>query len=195
MKKSEATRQDILQEAFNLIYVNGYQATSIDDIITATRVTKGAFYYHFQNKDEMGLAMINEVMYPHMHESFVEPIENSQSPVEDLYGMVSYLLLDEPLLQPQYGCPAGNLTQEMSPINEQFSEALSLLTNEWEDAIVKCINRGKKAGLIKPETKGKQVAYFIMSGYWGIRNFGKLQNSDAPYKVFLKELKSYLKSL
>ncbi|MDI1234661.1 MAG: TetR/AcrR family transcriptional regulator [bacterium] len=195
MKKSEETRQDILQEAYHLIYTKGYQSTSIDDIITATRVTKGAFYYHFQNKDEMGLAMINEVMYPKMHQSFIEPIENSQSPAEDLHGMVSYLLLDETIFQPNYGCPIGNLIQEMSLINEQFNETLSLLTNQWEDAIVKCINRGKKAGLIKAETKSKQVAYFIISGYWGIRNFGKLQRSNAPYKVFLKELKIYLKSL
>lgn len=43
MKKSQATRIDILKKAFQLIYPKGYQATSIDDILATTKVTKGAF--------------------------------------------------------------------------------------------------------------------------------------------------------
>ncbi len=34
-----------------------------------------------------------------------------------------------------------------------------------------------------------------MSGYWGIRNFGKLYNSKDCYKLYLKELKLYLATL
>ncbi len=48
MKKAEVTRLNILQKAFELIYVNGYQTTSIDQIIATTQVTKGAFFYHFK---------------------------------------------------------------------------------------------------------------------------------------------------
>ena len=62
MKKAEITRLNILQKAFDIIYANGYQTTSIDDIIATTKVTKGAFYYHFKSKDEMGLAIINEIL-------------------------------------------------------------------------------------------------------------------------------------
>ena len=61
MKKAEGTRRNILEKAFELIYERGYQNTSIDDILATTGVTKGAFYYHFQNKDEMGLAIIHEI--------------------------------------------------------------------------------------------------------------------------------------
>ena len=67
MKKAEATRLMILQKAFELIYVKGYQTTSIDDIIATTKVTKGAFYYHFKTKDEMGLAIINEIQIGRAH--------------------------------------------------------------------------------------------------------------------------------
>jgi AcrR family transcriptional regulator len=58
MKKSAATRLMILEKAFELIYAKGYQTTSIDDIIATTKVTKGAFYYHFKTKDEMGLLLL-----------------------------------------------------------------------------------------------------------------------------------------
>ncbi len=195
MKKSEATRQDILEKAFECIYNNGYKTTSIDDIITASRLTKGAFYYHFKNKDDMGLAVINEVLYPYLHETMVQPLQNALSPADDLYGMVSYLLLDETYFQPEFGCPLGNLMVELSPAHEEFNSILLGISNEWEEAIVKCVNHGKKTGLVKTETKPKQVANFIMSGYWGTRLMGKMENSNAPYKIFLKELKQYLKGI
>ena len=195
MKKAASTRFQILEKAFELIYVNGYQATSVDDIIATTQVTKGAFYYHFKNKDEMGLAVINEVMFPSMEEGFVKSLENSEDPVNDIYAMMKYLLMDDPFLQVKYGCPAGNLTQEMSPLNDAFSDALSRLVTQWEDLLKKSLVNGKAAGKIRTDVNEQRVAYFIMSGYWGIRNFGKLYNSKDCYLSYLEELKIYLSRL
>ena len=195
MKKAASTRFQILEKAFELIYANGYQATSVDDIIANTQVTKGAFYYHFKNKDEMGLAVINEVMFPSMEEGFVKSLENSDNPVKDIYAMMEYLLMDDPFLQVKYGCPAGNLTQEMSPLNEVFSDALSRLVAQWENLLKQSLANGKASGKIRSDVNEQQVAYFVMSGYWGIRNFGKLYNSKDCYKSYLKELKIYLAGL
>lgn len=195
MKKSAATRLTILQKAFELIYAKGYQATSIDEIIATTNVTKGAFYYHFKTKDDMGLAVINEIMFPGMHEAFVQSLQRSHDPVNDIYGLIKMLLLDHPLLLVQYGCPAGNLTQEMSPLSESFNTTLRKLVEQWQAIIVTNINNGKEAGMIRKDVVPEQVAYFVMSGYWGIRNFGKLYNSKDCYHSYLNELNNYLQSL
>jgi len=112
MKKAEATRLMILQKAFELIYVNGYKATSIDHIIATTQVTKGAFYYHFKTKDEMGLAIINEILKPTLTGSFIKPLQSEENPLEAIYNLMYSLLLKNEFLKPEYGCPASNLTQE-----------------------------------------------------------------------------------
>jgi AcrR family transcriptional regulator len=195
MSKAANTRLTILQKAFELIYSKGYQTTSIDDIIATTQVTKGAFYYHFKTKDEMGVAIIEEILRPTMLESFIKPVENSANPIEDFYNMISYLLLDDPFLQVKYGCPVGNLTQEMTPWNNQFSKALTELVDQWKITIEKAVANAQKSGLIRKDVNGQQVAYFVMSGYWGIRNFGKLQDNNSCYIVYLKEFKNYLNSL
>lgn len=195
MSKAANTRLTILNKAFELIYSKGYQTTSIDDIIATTQVTKGAFYYHFKTKDEMGVAIIDEILKPTMLENFIQPIENSINPIEDLYNMISYLLLDDPFLQVKYGCPVGNLTQEMTPWNNQFSQALKVLVNQWMETIEKIVSKGQDSGVIRKDVNGKQVSFFIMSGYWGIRNFGKLQDDNSCYFVYLKEFRNYLNSL
>lgn len=195
MSKAANTRLTILHKAFELIYTKGYQTTSVDEIIATTQVTKGAFYYHFKNKDEMGVAIIEEILKPTMQEHFIKPTEVSQNPIEDFYNMISYLLLEDPFLQVKYGCPVGNLTQEMTPWNTKFSEALTELVNLWKTTIIDSIEKGKESGLIRKDVIGEQVAFFILSGYWGIRNFGKLQNDNSAYLIYLQELKKYLDGL
>jgi AcrR family transcriptional regulator len=195
MKKSEATRLNILQKAFELIYVNGYQTTSIDHIIATTKVTKGAFFYHFKSKDEMGIAIINEILKPSLANSFLLPLQNVQEPLEAIYDMIENLLMKNDFLKVEYGCPAGNLTQEMTPWNADFSKVLDELTRQWTKAITGIIEKGKKNGLIRKDVNAKQVTLFVMSGYWGIRNFGKLENSKKVYLPYLKELKNYLNTL
>lgn len=195
MKKAEATRLNILQKSFELIYTKGYQTTSLDDILATTKVTKGAFYYHFANKDEMGLAIINEILKPALNESFIAPLESIENPLDSIYNMMYNLLMKNDFLKVEYGCPAANFTQEMTPWNSDFSEALNDLTKRWIKTMTSAIDKGKKKGVIKQDVNAKQVTMFVMSGYWGIRNFGKLENSKKAYQPFLKELKSYLDSL
>ncbi|WP_291912698.1 TetR/AcrR family transcriptional regulator [Chitinophaga sp. CB10] len=195
MKKAEATRLTILQKAFELIYVKGYQTTSIDDIIATTKVTKGAFYYHFKTKDEMGLAIINEILKPTLTNSFIEPLQTEENPLDAIYNLMDNLLMKNDFLKVEYGCPASNFTQEMTPWNSEFNKALNELTQEWTKAITATIERGKKSGTIRKDVNAKQVTIFVMSGYWGIRNLGKLENSKKVYVSYLKQLKIYLDSL
>jgi len=195
MKKAEATRSMILNKAFELIYVKGYQTTSIDDIIATTQVTKGAFYYHFKTKDEMGLAIINEILKPTLTNSFIEPLQTEENPLDAIYNLMDNLLMKNDFLKVEYGCPASNFTQEMTPWNSEFNKALNELTQEWTKAITATIERGKKSGTIRKDINAKQVTIFVMSGYWGIRNLGKLENSKKVYVSYLKQLKIYLDSL
>jgi len=195
MKKAAATRQTILQKAFELIYANGYQKTSIDDIIATTQVTKGAFYYHFKNKDEMGIAIINEIMKPTFESGFVHSLDPKIHPLDAIYGLIHHLLMENEVLKVEYGCPVANLTQEMTPWNPGFNNALTALSLQWSDAMNAIIETGKQNGLVRGDVNVAQVTLFVMSGYWGVRNFGKLENNKSAYLPYLQELKSYLNTL
>lgn len=194
MKKAAATRLHILQKAFELIYSKGYQTTSIDDILATTQVTKGAFYYHFKNKDEMGMAIINELMKPALTGSF-SAILKSPDPLKAIYNLMYELLIKNELLKVEYGCPAANFTQEMTPWNKDFTLALNEITSLWQEEMISALEKGKKESYVRKDVNPKQVTLFVMSGYWGARNFGKLENDKKAYQPYLKELKNYLNSL
>ncbi|WP_419486801.1 TetR/AcrR family transcriptional regulator [Chryseobacterium bernardetii] len=195
MKKAELTRLNILQKAYELIYTKGYQATSIDEIIATTKVTKGAFYYHFKNKDEMGIAVVNEVLSATTGYHFQLSAIIDRDPVETIYQMMHELLIENKFMKVEYGCPVSNLVQEMTPWHDNFREALKKEAAEWEKRLVTILENGKKNAFIRQDVNSVQATFFILSGYWGIRNFGKLQNDRSVYMYYLNELKIFLENL
>lgn len=49
----QMTRQRILAEAYRLFIANGYEATTIKQIMEASKLTHGAFYGHFTSKTDL----------------------------------------------------------------------------------------------------------------------------------------------
>jgi AcrR family transcriptional regulator len=58
---SEATRRALLDSATELFVVQGFTRTSLDEVATKARVTKGAIYHHFPSKQALFEAVSEEV--------------------------------------------------------------------------------------------------------------------------------------
>jgi AcrR family transcriptional regulator len=58
--RSEATRRKIITSAVELFNEIGYPATGLGDIIERADMTKGALYYHFDSKETLATAIIEE---------------------------------------------------------------------------------------------------------------------------------------
>ncbi len=59
-QRSEETRTKIMSSAVNLFAVRGYTAASVDNICKEAGVSKGAFYHHFESKQALFLALLND---------------------------------------------------------------------------------------------------------------------------------------
>src|SRR5260370_12385446 len=59
--KGAATRDQILNAAARLMHVQGYQSTSLDDVLRESGVGKGNFYYYFKSKEDLGYAIIDRI--------------------------------------------------------------------------------------------------------------------------------------
>ena len=58
--RSEATRRKIITSAVDLFNEIGYPATGLGDIIERAEMTKGALYYHFDSKESLATAIIED---------------------------------------------------------------------------------------------------------------------------------------
>src|SRR6202012_4374300 len=116
----ERTRERLVQAAFREVHRSGFQSASIDTILAATNVTKGALYYHFESKEALGHAIIDEVIATFPRDRWLLPLQRSEDkdPIDALISIVQAIPARPKDLKG--GCPLVNLAQEMSQLDEQF---------------------------------------------------------------------------
>jgi AcrR family transcriptional regulator len=59
--QGQQTRSRLLVAARELFGARGYNDTSLDDIVAAAGVTKGALYHHFESKEDLFRALFEQV--------------------------------------------------------------------------------------------------------------------------------------
>lgn len=72
-----ANKQHVIDVASQLFFEQGFVYTSMDEIVRASKVSKSNVYYHFANKDELLLAVID-----HWMETYRMELESALSRVE-----------------------------------------------------------------------------------------------------------------
>ncbi|MCF0140939.1 MAG: TetR/AcrR family transcriptional regulator [Mogibacterium sp.] len=81
-KTSKATRNRIVNTAWKLFYEQGYDDTTIDDIIEAAHISRGSFYHYFDGKD----ALIGGITYlfDDAYDEICAHLDSNLSPIEKL---------------------------------------------------------------------------------------------------------------
>ena len=108
----ERTRVRLLQAAFREIHHSGFRSADLDAILTKAGVTKGALYYHFDNKEALGYAVADEVIASRVHQKWVQPLLKAKNPIDVLIGI--FQSESQKKEDVQRGCELLNLSQEMS---------------------------------------------------------------------------------
>lgn len=58
-RKRQSTKSRIVKAAWTLFYKNGYDQTTVEDIIAASKTSKGTFYHYFKGKE----SLLNSLSY------------------------------------------------------------------------------------------------------------------------------------
>lgn len=193
--KSELTRQNILNESFKLFYENGFKTTSVDKIMKATKLTKGAFYHHYKNKKELGLAVISLKLEKRVCEGMILPLYKTGNALEILEDTFVERLKSFPVYDKQHGCPMNNFINEIGDLEIAYQMALRSIIEEWKTALINLIDRGKAEKTINESISSTAVAVYLISAFEGIRGIRKLYDNDAILDEYIVGLSLYLKQI
>ena len=81
------SRQEILRTAARLFQQRGYDATSMNDVAAALKLSKGGLYHHFQSKDEILFEIMNHAMEI-TQERVLNPVRGIADPEERLRRLI-----------------------------------------------------------------------------------------------------------
>ena len=83
----EKTRAAIVKAGLKLFGSRGYHGTSVGDVAKAAGITKGAFYHHFQSKEEL-LLLIHQEYADYQYNAMEAVLNESDSAGEQLRALI-----------------------------------------------------------------------------------------------------------
>ena len=193
VRDPERTRQRLLQSAFREVYRTGFQSAGIDTILAATNVTKGALYYHFDSKEALGHAVVEEIIAKMTHEKWLVPLRQGKNPVDTLIAIVQATSVRPEDVRG--GCPLVNLAQEMSPLDEQFRKLLEKIFRAWQEGIATALRRGQSQGTVRRDLVPDDAAGFLIAVYEGYVLLVKNAQDAKVWNVGIRNIVGWLRSL
>lgn len=105
--RGAATRERILAAAEPMVLSKGFAGTSLDELVRATGLTKGAFFHHFRGKADLARALVER--YAHNDYELFERLaaEADQRSNDPLDSVLLFLMLFEHYIEELAEAPAG----------------------------------------------------------------------------------------
>jgi TetR/AcrR family transcriptional regulator, transcriptional repressor for nem operon len=191
----ERTRQRLLQAAFREVYRYGFQSAGIDTILAATNVTKGALYYHFESKEALGFAIIEEIVAEMTGDRWLRPLQSSKhkNPIDALIGVVK--AIPHGPRDVKGGCPLVSLTQEMSQLDGEFRKRLEKIFHAWQGAIATALRRGQAEGVVRRNLLPEETADFLIAMVEGYEVLAKNAQNAKVWNGGIRNIVRWLNSL
>ena len=192
-RNSERTRGLLLQAAFREMHRSGFRSADLDAILAKAGVTKGALYYHFDNKEALGYAVVDEVIASKVHQKWVQPLRNVENPIDVLVRIIqSESLKTEDV---QRGCYLLNLSQEMSGLDEGFRRRTARIYKDWHDAMAEALREGQKRRVVRSDINANETATFLIAAWEGYVVLGKNSQDPRTMQSGQRRVSGHLESL
>lgn len=191
-----STRQKILQTAYLEFYRNGFQSGSLNRIIEDAGVTKGALFHHYDGKQALGFAVVEEIISLMIGNVWIKPLARSIDPVRDIQVIVRTIIRQKVEKNGlAHGCPLNNLAQEMSPLDEGFRRRIEKIYDAWRESVEAAFARGVKAGRVRKDLAPRRTAAFVVAAMTGIIGTAKNAQSEELMTEAGEALVQYLDGL
>ena len=185
----QPTREKILDAVFKLVYVNGYNGTSMAMILKECGIPKGSLYHFFKSKKEMVLAVVRERIAPRVDEFYALDEQEGENGVDTIITAILRVTKNETLVS--YGCPLNRLNQEMSPVDADFEVTINVIYEKLKNKIVRLLENST----LPDGVDSSSLAEYVIAGVWGALSLSSKQSSKKRYLDSASHLVNYLKSL
>lgn len=181
----EFDREEVVQKALEVFWRQGYQATSVEELVAATGINRGSLYATFGDK----------------HGLFLEAVERYRSKVtaarlarleepgpvrariaEFFKEMVDFSLGEGRLL----GCLMANSAIELAPHDRDVRLAVAAGLGATEAAFRRTLTRAKKEGELAADKSPADLARFFTATANGLRVMAKVSPERASLRSVVR---------
>ncbi len=191
MSKRELKKDHLLNTGLEVMVRQGYNGTSIKNIVDAAGVPKGSFYTYFASKEDFAIAALEKVNEARIQHTRLMLADRSHPPLERLHHFFREFSGDcEQGVTG--GCLIGNLCQEMSDSSEVIRLQVRQMLRSNTRVLESLLEEARQDGSLRNPANPAQLAEFLFNAWEGTLMRMKAAKCREPLDAFLAVLPSFL---
>jgi len=198
-KDGTATRNRILDAAMQLVLDHGYGGMSVDQVIAAAGITKGAFFHHFKSKNDLAQALLDRYVQMDnnlLHELIARAEKLSHDPLQQYLIFVG--LLEEmmrSLSAPPPGCLVASYVYQMELFSPETQQSVIEGFKEWERVLGEKLQAVFTKQTPRLPVTAEQIYDNLLALFEGGVILGRLYNKSTTLGDQLAQHKQYVELL
>jgi TetR/AcrR family transcriptional repressor of nem operon len=191
---NSASKARLLDAAERLMLAQGFEATTVDEICEAAKLTKGSFFHYFDSKEDLGRQVL-ERFCASAERLHADCCSGSSDPLERVYSYIdgSIQLSREP--RSSQGCLLGSFAQELCESHPAIRQACERGFAEWRRQFGEELGRAKAKYAPRAAFKPQELAEHFIAILEGSLILGKASQDRAVVARNLRHFKAYVRQL
>ncbi len=166
LPQRQETHDKILAAALDLFVSRGFEGTTVDAIAEAAGVTKGAIYFHFETKDDVLLALLDQV-----ERNFIDPMDRRVRRAgpsgRDKFVAFAHQQSELGIGRTKLAILAIKISSDYAEGNARFAPRIRQIYRRLYDIVEDIIELGKAQGEFRTEVSTRQLASFVIATHDG----------------------------
>ena len=189
--KGRATRDRVLGAATALVFERGVADTTLDDVRTAAKVSKGQLYPYFADKEALIHAVIDRT---------IQQVLAAQPRLTDLSSWTAISRWLDDLVELQVarqatgGCPIGGLAGQLAETDELARQALAAGFDRWEEPLRIGLEKMRSQGKLQRGADPARLATATLAAIQGGLVLTQTRRDPRQLRVALDAAYAYLRS-
>jgi TetR/AcrR family transcriptional repressor of nem operon len=173
----------------SMFWKNGFFATSINDLVSGTGVSRGGIYSDFGDKEELFIACLNSYR-DRLANPAIELLTGDTEGMTAIGQYFDYFInLHAKHGMPGPGCFIANTMTEVAPHHPRVLEAVSRHSADLHAAFLCALTRAaKSAGSTISAAALDDVAHFLATSSQGLWSYGRTSTDLGDLKRFKDEI-------
>jgi len=167
-KDGGGSKKLLLSVALGLFAKNGYPGTTVEDIVNKAGLTKGAFYYYFQSKEE-----VLEIIHNDYIEKQIALCNKVCVDYQDPRDQIRHIAKATIINLGEYRANVSVYLQERRFLSGAGRKVVTTKRKEVDQIFTGIIERGVECGYFRPNLEPKVIAFGIIGMYAWVINWWK----------------------
>jgi len=169
-EEAEKTRRRILASALALFVKRGYEHTTFNDIAARLKLTKGAIYWHFDSKEALLVALVDEMLakFQGQLDGLMPKEELTFMAVADTLVHNAELIVSDPETMAFFMLMKTKISWGADSMSKIREKLMSRQTNGPYHSIIRAVENDIAAGKVRKDVNPIAVASVCLSIYDGL---------------------------